>query len=335
MTSAVFGQADAFAVAASISERRTDASWSGHDVRLATPGGKPVRGYGGHLIEPDCSLADADDSHVVLIPPIFNDIEQNPAQEAGLVSWLASFRANSKLLASSCTGAFLLAEAGILDGRRVTTNAAFSVLFQQRYPGVRLALDERIVDDNTVICAGATTAYLNLAIHVIDRLAGHDLSGIDRNPESQRPYFLFIAPKDHGDDEVLRLLTWIEVHHRDPISIDDMVGAAGMSVRNLNRRFLSATAMSARQYLRRVRIETTKRLLEEQNMPVDRHRPGPDMGGSRGRGRPRAFGTGYHPIAELTRCGWGDAGDGREESSGVFRTVRAKREHPRFGARLP
>jgi transcriptional regulator GlxA family with amidase domain len=277
MTSAVFGQADAFAVAAYISERRADASWSGHDVRLATPGGKPVRGYGGHLIKPDCSLADADDTHVVLIPPIFNDIEQTLAQEAGLVSWLASFPANSKLLASSCTGAFLLAEAGILDGRRVTTNPAFSVLFQQRYPGVRLALDERIVDDNMVICAGATTAYLNLAIHVIDRLAGHDLAvstakalSIDRNPESQRPYFLFIAPKDHGDDKLLRLQTWIEVHHRDPISIDDMVGAAGMSVRNLNRRFLSATGMSPRQYLRRVRIETAKRLLEEQNMPVDR-----------------------------------------------------------------
>jgi transcriptional regulator GlxA family with amidase domain len=195
----------------------------------------------------------------VLIPPIFNDIEQTLAQEAGLVSWLASFPANSKLLASSCTGAFLLAEAGILDGRRVTTNPAFGVLFQQRYPGVRLALDERIVDDNMVICAGATTAYLNLAIHVIDRLAGHDLAvstakalSIDRNPESQRPYFLFIAPKDHGDDKVLRLQTWIEVHHRDPISIDDMVDAAGMSVRNLNRRFLSATAMSPRQYLRRV-----------------------------------------------------------------------------------
>ncbi len=284
MTSAVFGQADAFAVAAYISERRADASWSGHDVRLATPGGKPVRGYGGHLIEPDCSLADAD--------------------------WLASFPANSKLLASTCTGAFLLAEAGILDGRRVTTNPAFSVLFKQRYPGVRLALDERIVDDNMVICAGATTAYLNLAIHVIDRLAGHDLAvstakalSIDRNPESQRPYFLFIAPKDHGDDKVLRLQTWIEVHHRDPISIDDMVGAAGMSVRNLNRRFLSATGISPRQYLRRVRIETAKRLLEEQNVPVDR--VAEQVGYGDTRAFIRAFGVlaGFRPASIAKNSG--------------------------------
>ena len=120
------------------------------------------------------------------------------------------FQPISTLLASTCTGAFLLAEAGILDGRRVTTNPALSALFQQRYPRVHLALDERLIDDNMVICAGATTAYLNLAIHVIDRLAGHDLAvstakalSIDRNPESQRPYFLFIAPKDQGDDKVL------------------------------------------------------------------------------------------------------------------------------------
>ncbi len=79
-----------------------------------------------------------------------------------------------------------------------------------------------------MICAGATTAYLNLAIHVIDRLAGHDLAvatakalSIDRNPESQRPYFLFIAPRDHGDDKVLQVQAWIETHHDKPIGIDE------------------------------------------------------------------------------------------------------------------
>jgi transcriptional regulator GlxA family with amidase domain len=243
MTSAVYGRADAFAVAAYIAGRRADQSWSGHDVRIATAGGLPVQGYGGHTIEPHCSLADASDSNVVLIPPIFNDIEATLEQETALVAWLNSFPQRSTLLASTCTGAFLLAEAGILNGRRVTTNPAFSVLFEQRYPAVRLALEERIIDDNMVICAGSTTAYLNLAVHVIDRLAGHDLAvatakalSIDRNPESQRPYFFFIAPKDHGDDKVLQLQGFIEDHHREPIGIDDMVNAAAMSVRNLNRR---------------------------------------------------------------------------------------------------
>ena len=277
MTSAVYGQADAFAIAVYIAGRRGEASWSGHDEQIATPDGAAVRGYGGRAITPHCSLTTAADSDVVLIPPIFNDIEQTLALEQGLLAWRRSFSKNSTLLASTCTGAFLLAEAGVLDGRRVTTNPAFSPLFQQRYPAIRLALDERIIDDNRVICAGATIACLNLAIHVIDRLAGHDLwvatakaLSIDRHPESQRPYFLFIALKDHGDKRVQQLQTWIEIHHGEPIGLDDMVETSAMRVRNLNRRFVNATGLSPRQYLRRVRIEAAKRLLEGQNTTVER-----------------------------------------------------------------
>src|SRR5690242_10069983 len=104
MTSAVYGQADAFSIAAYISARRADPRWSRHDVRIATPGGVPVQGYGGHTIRPDCALTDANDSGVILIPPIFNDIEQTLAQETALVAWLTSLPGRSTLLASSCTG---------------------------------------------------------------------------------------------------------------------------------------------------------------------------------------------------------------------------------------
>jgi transcriptional regulator GlxA family with amidase domain len=176
MTSAVYGQADAFAIAAYIADRRGEASWSAHKLQIASLDGAPVVGYGGHPIQPHCSLDQANDSDVVLVPPIFNDIEQTLVAETALVSWLKASFANCSLLASTCTGAFLLAEAGILDGRRVTTNPAFGALFAQRYPAVQLAVHERLIDDNKVICAGATTAYLNLAVHVIDRLAGHDLA---------------------------------------------------------------------------------------------------------------------------------------------------------------
>jgi len=298
MTSAVFGQADAFAIAAYIAGRRGDASWSGHEVRIASLDGAPVAGYGGHLISPHCSLDQARDSDVVLVPPIFNDIEQTLAAETALVSWLKASSKTSALLASTCTGAFLLAEAGILDGRRVTTNPAFSALFAKRYPSVRLAVEERLIDDTRVICAGATTAYLNLAIHVIDRLAGHDLAvatakalSMDRHPESQRPYFLFIAPKDHGDVKVLELQGWIESHHASAIEIGDMIEVAGMSVRNLNRRFLAATGLSPRDYLRRVRIEAAKRLLEGPAASIER------IAESVGYGDARAFGavTGISP----------------------------------------
>ena len=301
MTSAVYGQADAFAIAAYIAGRRGDASWSGHEVRIASLDGAPVAGYGGHPIRPHCSLDQAIDSDVVLVPPIFNDIEQTLAVERTLVSWLKASSETTALLASTCTGAFLLAEAGVLDGRRITTNPAFSALFARRYPAVQLALHERLIDDNRVICAGATTAYLNLAVHVIDRLAGHDLAvatakalSIDRHGESQRPYFLFIAPKDHGDAKVLELQGWIESNHARPVDIDDMVEVAGMSVRNLNRRFLAATQLSPRQYLRRVRVETAKRLLEGPPASVER------IAEAVGYRDPRAFIRAFGAVAGIS-----------------------------------
>lgn len=301
MTSAVYGQADAFAIAATIASQTNPLDWSGHEIVLATGNGEPVRGSGDHRIEPQSSLADATDSDVVLLPPIFGDIEKVLTRERALVAWLASLPSRANLLASTCTGAFLLAEAGLLDGRRVTTNPAFGSLFRERYPRVQLALDERIIDDDGIICAGSTTAYLTLAVHVIYRLAGHDLAvatakvlSMDLNPESQRPYFMFIAPKNHGDDKVLRLQNWMETHYPEPVGIGDMVDAARMSVRNLNRRFLAATGLSPRQYLRMVRIEAAKRMLESQNAPIDR------IAEAVGYGDTRAFIRAFGDVAGLS-----------------------------------
>jgi transcriptional regulator GlxA family with amidase domain len=283
MTSAVYGLLDAFALAARLSPRLSTSRWMDHRIRLATLQGRPVHGFGGFRIEPHCSLEEADESDVVVVPAILGDIEEALVRERALVDWLARLRPGRMpgrnpgqiLLASACTGAFLLAEAGVLDGRRVTTNPLYRPMFQARYPSLLLALDERIVEDRMVICAGSTSAVLDLAVHVVDRLGGHDLAvstakalSIDRNPGSQRPYLLFIAPRDHGDPSVLRVQDWIEARHDQSISAAAMARVGHMSVRNLNRRFLAATGMAPLDYLRIVRLETAKRLLESDRAPI-------------------------------------------------------------------
>jgi transcriptional regulator GlxA family with amidase domain len=275
MTSAVYGLLDAFALAARLSTRTDPSRWASHHVRLATLNGKPVSGFGGFRIEPHCSLEEANASDVVLVPAILGDIEKALERESGLVAWLSGLKSQPMLMASACTGAFLLAEAGLLNGRRVTTNPFYRSLFEARYPSVRLALDERIVEDRKVICAGSTSSVLDLAVHIVDRLGGHDLAistakalSIDRNPGSQRPYLLFIAPRDHGDASILRVQEWIEARHSEPIGARAMAASGHMSVRNLNRRFRAATGMAPLDYLRIVRLETAKRLLELDRAPI-------------------------------------------------------------------
>lgn len=277
MTSAVSGLLDAFALAERMAPRTAGSRWRGHKVRLATLSGRSVRGFGGFRIEPHCGLVDAGASDVVLVPAILGDIEQVLDKQRALIAWLASLRPGSTLVASTCTGAFLLAEAGLLDDRRITTNPMYRELFEARYPTVRLALNERIVEDRMVICAGSTSSVLDLAVHIVDRLGGHELAtatakalSIDRNPGSQLPYLLFIAPRDHGDDRVLRVQDWIETHHRRSLAVPEMAKVGHMSVRNLNRRFRAATGKAPLDYLRIVRLETAKRLLEFGRLPIQR-----------------------------------------------------------------
>jgi transcriptional regulator GlxA family with amidase domain len=277
MTSAVYGMLDAFNLAARLAHSGDACPWNTHDVCLVTESGRPVRGHGGYRIEAQGSLADACNSDVVLVTAIMGDIETVLGREQRLIAWLSARRPSPTLLASTCTGAFLLAEAGLLEGRRVTTNPRFRDLFQSRYPNTILALDQRIVEDRMVICAGSTSAVLDLAVHIVDRLGGHDLAvstakalSMDKNAGSQRPYLLFIAPRDHGDQRVLQVQDWIAANHGRTVDVNDMARVGGMSLRNLGRRFRDATGQSPVQYLRTVRLETAKRLLELDDTPLDR-----------------------------------------------------------------
>jgi transcriptional regulator GlxA family with amidase domain len=277
MTSAVYGLLDAFNIASRLAPFIGSSRWGDHHVLLVAHGDRSVKGCGGFRIDATGSIADSVGSDVVIVPPIMRDLEGVLERERGLVEWLSGFQPGRTLLASVCTGAFLLAEAGHLTGRRVTTNLNFRDLFSARYPSVHLTIDERLVEDRGVICAGSTTAFLDLALHIVDRLGGHELAvstakalSMDKNPSSQRPYLLFLAPRDHGDERVLRLQDWIAVNHASRIEVSDMAQAGGMSSRNLARRFREATGLTPVEYLRMVRLETAKRLLESDAAPLDR-----------------------------------------------------------------
>jgi transcriptional regulator GlxA family with amidase domain len=148
--------------------------------------------------------------------------------------------------------------------------------FRQRDPHIELEPARRLVAEPTVVCAGATTAYLHLAIHLIERAAGHAFAVfvakhliVDTNTSPQAPYFLLHPMKQHGDPDILALQEWIEAHYRDEVTTSALADQGGMSERSLSRRFRSATGESPRAYIRRVRIEVAKRLLESESLTID------------------------------------------------------------------
>jgi transcriptional regulator GlxA family with amidase domain len=267
MTTAVAGVLDALAIA-------------NHNAgRLVFDAGvvaarDTVAGSGGFAI-PAAPLDDAA-WDVAIVPPILGPLEETLAANAPIAGWLARRAADGAIVASVCAGAFFLARAGLLAGRRATTNPMFADLFRRAHPDTQLEPERRLVDEGRVLSAGSTTAFLDLAVYLVDRFAGHDVAvatakmlSVDKNARSQLPYFLHFARRDHGDAAVLALQSWLEDHFTETPSGEDLARRGGMSQRSLNRRFLTATGMTPTTYLHHVRIEAAKRLLETTALTVD------------------------------------------------------------------
>jgi len=171
------------------------------------------------------------------------------------------------LVAASCYGTFVLAEAGLLNGRPATTTWWLAHEFQQRYPDIELDADKTLIDSGHAVTAGAMTAHTDLSLHVLRRLGGaalaRSVSGImlvDGARTSQRPFMS--VQKEYAEPLIRRAIEWLSNNITKPVSIDDLATAMHVSYRTLNRRFIDITGMTPLTYLQALKIERAKELLE-------------------------------------------------------------------------
>ena len=276
LTSVVSGLVDTFALATTASARLRPESPTVFSTTLVTPSGQEVVGSGGFTLKPQARLGDVLRHDVVAIPPMGPAIDEVLARETALIGWLNQVAARVPLICSVCTGAFLLAAAGVLDGRRATTNAWYGDKLRQDYPLIEVQTERRIIDERSVISAGTTTSFLDLAIYLVDRFGDHDVAvwtakalSKDKNVESQRPYFLFVGRRDHGDAAIFELQNWLQRHFAEDLAVEAMAARTHMSVRGLSRRFYAATGLAPMAYVRQLRIEAAKRHLEVSDAKVE------------------------------------------------------------------
>lgn len=256
---------------------------------------------------------------IAVVPPIFGPVAATLAANPTIVAWLQRRSQQGAIVASVCAGAFFLAAAGLLAGRRATTNPLFAAAFQRQYPDTTLLLDRRIVDEGRVLSAGSTSAFLDLAVYLVDRFAGHAIAmatakslSIDKNHRSQLPYFLWFAARDHGDPAVLALQTWMEEHFASPITAAQLARKSAMSQRSLNRRFLSATTLTPTEYLHRLRVEAAKRFLETSDLNIDEITERVGYADSRSFSRLFRTGAGVSPREYRTRFGAATLGKAKD-----------------------
>jgi len=215
----------------------------------------------------------------VVVPGLDDDLAASFAVNRGWVPWLTRWHAAGARIAGSCTGAFLLTDAGLLDGMPATTHWMFAGELRRHYPAVQVTADQMIVDNGDVITSGGATAFLNLVLYLVERFAGHDRANlaarvllVDGHRPSQLPYIAFGRERAHDDVIVHQVQQHIDSHLGEPLRIAELASSFGLSERTLSRRFAAATGRGPRAYLQHARIEHAKRLLETAGDPIDQVR---------------------------------------------------------------
>lgn len=258
---------------------------------IISPDGAPPHAMGGVGMKVDGAPADVPTPDLIFIPGLHfsGSLPHFIAQIEGLAQhcgdWLRSQREGQRMIAASCAGAFVLAEAGLLDGRRATTSWWLGRVFRTRYPKVSFCEGELVVRDDQIVSSGAFTACLDLALQVIEHFGGAALALscakvmlIHAKQDSQFTYMTLQARVQHHDELVLKAQSHIRSNLRLDLTVEGLATALCISSRTLNRRFHEALGCSPMQYIQEVRVEGAKRLLETTDLNFDEivHRVGHD-----------------------------------------------------------
>ncbi len=239
------------------------------DVAIASVDGRPIQCLNNVLVQPHGSIEAIEQTDLIVIASA-TYIDQVLETGPGLVSWLRRQYDRGAHVASICTGAFLLAETGLLDGKAATLHWGFAELFRRRYPQVSLREDKMFIDQGRLYCSAGVSAGMDLSLYLVEKFCGRQASVqsaktmlLDLGRESQSPYAAFLSPRDHGDPVVKKAQEWIEEHHTQPMDYDRLAWQYRISRRSLERRFKQAIGVTPLGYLQQLRVETAKRLLEE------------------------------------------------------------------------
>jgi transcriptional regulator GlxA family with amidase domain len=187
---------------------------------------------------------------------------------------LAAAVARRAEVATSCSGAFLFAAAGLLDGRRASTTWWLAPLFRRMHPSVFLDPDALVVTDGPVTTAGAAMAQMDLMLAIVARRAGASLADacaryllLDRRRSQSRYMALgFLAA---ADEHVARAERWARKRLGEGFAVDDLAAAAGLSPRTFARRVGRAVGLSPVRFLQRLRVERAVELIETTKLPLD------------------------------------------------------------------
>lgn len=248
-----------------------DVEWYRFDVCSFDRG--PLTATGGIMVQPTAGLRALRQAGTIVIPG-WRDVDERPPD--AVIKAVRAAHARGARLVSICSGIFVLAAAGLLDGKRVTTHWRYLDRLRARFPNVHVEPDVLYVDEGNILTSAGSAAGIDLCLHIVRRDYGAEIA----NQVARR---LIVPPqRDGGQSQYVpapvrpdrttslaRVLEWAERRLREPLTVEALARRAGMSPRTFARRFRQETGTTPHQWLTHQRLLAAQRRLETTAESVD------------------------------------------------------------------
>lgn len=220
-------------------------------------------------IEAHCDLAKVNHCDLLLIPTIGDSIDKVLHNTQAILPHIVRLSKQGSDIASNCSGAFLIANAGLLNHKQATTHWGYAQKFKRAFPLVNLCESQLVTQHDNIFCAAGGSAFYDLGLLLIERYCGRDIAAqvaktqvIDSRRRNQSLYANVNLYKSHTDPLVRQVQDYIEDHYASAITVASLCEHFNLVPRTMNRRFQASVNMRPLAYIQGVRIEQAKRLLE-------------------------------------------------------------------------
>lgn len=224
---------------------------------------------GEYLIKTDRLLKDVVETDLLIIPPTFGDIAKGIQANSEAIPYFKKLHQKGSSLASLCVGAFLLAETGLLNGKKCSTHWAYIDEFRKRYPKVEVEDGAIITEYHNIYSSGGASSLWNLILYLVEKYTDREMAvliskyfALDIGRESQSQFAIFRGQRNHGDTEIQKVQDYIEEHYEDKITIETLASLINIGRRTFERKFKEATNNTPMAYIQRVRMEAAKNFFE-------------------------------------------------------------------------
>ncbi len=246
------------------------------NVTLAGATKDVVLNGGIYTVHADKTIQEITKTDLIIIPALFGDMGQAVLQNKALVPWITQQHNAGAEVASLCVGAFLLAETGLLNGKKCSTHWGFQNEFRERFPDVEVQDGNIVTEEQGIYSSGGANSYWGLLLYLVEKYTDRETAilaskyfAIDIDRNSQSAYALFKGQKKHTDTAIKKAQSYIEEHYQEKVTVEELATYVSLGRRSFERRFKDATNNTVLTYIHRIKMEAAKRTFENSRKNIN------------------------------------------------------------------